>query len=252
MTYTVNQLAKLAHVSVRTLHYYDEVGLLKPARIEKNGYRYYGEEELLRLQQILFFKELEFPLEEIKRLMLNPNFNITSALHEQKGLIELKRKRLTTILKTIDKTIDKIEKEQPMEDQELYNGLSNEELEAYAKEAEKRWGNTEAYKQSKERAAKMSKQDIEDLKKNGDLFNKKLAASVHFGATSPEFQELVQQHYDSLRMFYEPNLEMYKGLANLYVDDPRFTDAYDRYTPGLAKFMREAMLYFIEQKEKQS
>lgn len=250
MTYTVNQLAKISGVSVRTLHYYDEIGLLSPTREEKNGYRHYGEEELLKLQQILFFRELAFPLEEIKGIMSNPHFNMEAALLDQRKMIELKKKRLNQLLRTIDKTLQKFTEETPMEDNELYNGLSTEELEAYAKEAEKRWGNTEAYRVSKERAMKMSKEDIEELKRSGDLFQKKLAATMPKGPTSPEFQELIKEHYNSLRTFYEPNLEMYRGLADLYVDDPRFTDAYDRYAPGLAKCMREAMLYYIAEQKK--
>src|SRR4051812_19728200 len=101
-TYTVKQLSDLASISVRTLHFYDEIGLLKPSRVEGNGYRSYGEKEALKLQQILFFRELEFPLEEIKKILSSPKYDEKAALKEQRGLLELKRKRLNGLLKTID------------------------------------------------------------------------------------------------------------------------------------------------------
>lgn len=252
MSYTVNKLATIAGVSVRTLHYYDEVGLLKPSTIRRNGYRVYEEPELLKLQQILFFRELDFPVEEIRRIMSSPTFDMRRALRDHRAMIELKKKRLSGLMKTIDHTIHKLDNEQPMDDndlKELYDTFGEDTMKKYAEEVKQRWGHTHAYKQSMERYTKTSKADLEKYKKNADVFMKKVAETMEKGATSPEFQELIAAHFKSLSTWYEPNFEMYRGLAKMYVDDPRFTAYYEKYRPGLAKVFSEGMLYFIEQNE---
>jgi DNA-binding transcriptional MerR regulator len=250
MAYTVKQLADLAGVSVRTLHYYDEVGLLKPSAVKGNGYRQYEEPELLRLQQILFFRELDFSVEDIKRTLSSPNFDMRRALQEQRTLIELKKKRLADLIKTIDKTMKKINNEISMDDHELYDAFSDEEQKHYAEEAKQRWGHTEAYKQSMERVGNMTKADMKRLKEDGKRFMETFASHMDEGATGPVIQKMIDQHYNSLRTFYEPNLELYRGLANMYVDDPRFAAYYEKFRPGLAAFMREAMLFYVNAKQK--
>lgn len=248
--YTVNQLSKLASISVRTLHYYDEIGLLKPAQTLENGYRQYGEEELLKLQQILFFRELDFSLEEIQRILASPNFNRLEALRDQRNLIELKKKRLNRLIATIDKTIQKLNNEITMNDQDLYGGLSDEQQKKYAEEAKQRWGHTDAYKESMKRYAKMSKDDLKKIQEEGHKLMLEIVANMDKGATSPEVQKLIARHYDGLRTWYEPNLEMYRGLANMYVDDSRFAAFYEKYAPGLAVFMRDAMLAYADSQTK--
>jgi MerR family transcriptional regulator, thiopeptide resistance regulator len=248
MSYTVQQLAKLSGISVRTLHYYDQMGLLKPLRVKKNGYRHYEENELLKLQQILFFRELEFPLEDIKRIMKSPTFDMKEALRDQKALIELKKKRLDGLMKTIDKTIKKINNNTPMDDKDLYDNLNKKEMQEYAAEAKERWGNTEAYKQSQERVKKMTKEDWARVKKAGDELMREIAASYESGedAKSSAAQALIARHYDGLRTFYEPNLQMYRGLAEMYVADPRFAAFYEKYAKGLAVFMHDAMIHYAD------
>lgn len=251
MPYTVNQLAKLAGVSVRTLHYYDEIGLLKPALVQKNGYRSYNERELLLLQQILFFRELDFPIDEIKHILSSSHFDVRRSLQDHRTMIELKKKRLSALIKTIDTTLRKLERPTPMDDQdmkELYDTFGEETIKKYANEVKERWGHTEAYKQSMERASKMTKEDYEKYKHDSDLFMKKVAATMDKGATSPEFQALIAEHFKSLSTWYEPNFEMYRGLAKMYVDDPRFTAYYENYRKGLAQVFSQGMIYFIEQK----
>lgn len=250
MAYTINHLAALAHVSVRTLHYYDEIGLLKPSRIRPNGYREYQESELFRLQQILFFRELDFPLADIKRIMASPHFDMHRALTDQRTLIELKKKRLNRLIATIDKTLKKLTYATPMNDEEIYDAFNDEDQKRYADEVKERWGNTQAYKQSQERLKKMSKSDIEKIKKDGEEFMKIVVATMHNGATSPEFQALIAQHYNALRTWYEPNFELYRGLANMYVDDPRFKAYYEKYAPGLAQVMHDAMIAYCDNEEK--
>lgn len=245
MTYTIKQLADLAQISVRTLHHYDKIGLLNPSRIKANGYRLYEENELLKLQQIMFFKELDFPLIEIKKILSNPNFDQRKALSEHKKMIELKKERLILLTKTIDKTIKKINKEITMKDEELYKSFVRNGKK-YADEAKSRWGNTEMYEESVKRVAKMSKNEMIKIQKDGDLLMKEIVQNMSKGPASIEIQKLISRHYNGLRAFYEPNLKMYRGLADMYVSDPRFISYYEKYAPGLAVFMQDAMYKYCD------
>jgi DNA-binding transcriptional MerR regulator len=201
MPYNVNQLAKLAGISVRTLHHYDQIGLLTPRRIQSNGYRQYEEDELLKLQQILFFRELDFPLLEIKRILTSPSFDMREALEDQRKLIELKKKRLSGLMATIDKTIKKINNEITMDDKDLYGTFSKEEADQYAAEAKERWGHTEAYKQSQERVKKMTKADWARMSEETDAIMKGLVANMDKGPKSDEILPLIARHHNSLRNF---------------------------------------------------
>lgn len=251
MSYSVQQLATLAGVSVRTLHYYDEINLLKPARIATNGYRHYSETELLRLQQIMFFRELDFSLDNIQKILSSPQFDMRMALQEQKNLIKLKRYRLDRLITTIDKTIKKINKEINMQDQELYGNFSKAEMDKYTEEAKQRWGHTDAFRQSQERVKKMGKAGLNKVLKEAGELTLEIAAAMKEGLDpiSEAVQKLIARHYDGLRAFYEPNLEMYKGLATMYVDDPRFKANYEKVAVGLAEFMRDGMLFFAQMNE---
>lgn len=248
MAYTVQQLAKLASVSVRTLHYYDQIGLLSPSRVKANGYRYYEEPELLRLQQILFFKELDFPLERIKSIIDSPSFDMKDSLLGQRNLIELKKNRLAKLIKTIDKTIKKINKEINMNDEDLYGNFTKEEYEKYTAEAKERWGHTDAWRESQERVRKMGKEGLKKALDEGGQVSIELAEAMKKGLDpkSTEVQEIIQRHYNWLKNFYEPGPEMYIGLANMYVEDERFTKNIDKTAPGLAAYMREGMIHFAK------
>ncbi len=250
MPYSVKQLAQLAGVTVRTLHHYDRIGLLRPVRSAGNNYRRYGETELLTLQQILFFRELDFPLAEIARIVSSPGFDMRAALRDQRRLLALKQKRLTGLMRTIDKTIQKMDRENSMEDKELYGGFSMEEMERYTEEAKRRWGQTEAWKQSQERTAHWTKADYKRVAEEGVKFTKIVASHMGEDPASAPVQTLIAQHYDALRTFYEPNLVMYRGLAEMYVQDPRFRAYYEKIAPGLAQFMRDAMVAYCDAQEK--
>ncbi len=245
-SYTVNQLAKLAGVSVRTLHYYDQIGLLKPSFTKANGYRFYGEKELLRLQQILFFRELEFSLEDVKDIVDAPGFDIVLALKDHKKLLAIKVKRLTGLLTTIDNTIDKIKKNIPMDDKDLYGSFSKEEMEKYQAEAKERWGQTEAWRQSEERTKKMGKEGLKKVLEESGKLTLEIASHMGEDPKSEVVQGLIVKHYDGLRAFYEPNVEIYRGLATMYVDDPRFKANYEKVKVGLAEFMRDAMMHYCD------
>ncbi len=251
MPYSIHQLAELAGVSVRTLHYYDEIGLLRPGRVEKNGYRSYGENDLLRLQQIMFFRELDLPLADVKKMLDSPAFDRLRALRDHRKLIALKIKRLDGLTATIDKTIKKLNNELNMEDKELYDSFDMKEVDQYAEEAKQRWGQTDAYKQSVAKVKKLGKAGLARIAKESDELMKEIAAAAaNEKPDSAAVQKLIARHFDNLRNFYEPTCEMYRGLAEMYVADQRFTAYYEKYRPGLAKFMREAMLAFCDARER--
>ena len=137
--FTVKQLSKLAGVTPRTLHHYDAIGLLKPSRVGDNGYRYYGEESLLRLQQILFYRELDMPLGDIKKIMGRHDFEVLDALISHKDALKKRIDRLNVLLSTVDNTINHLKGKKMMNDKSLFEGFSEEEQEKYAEEAAQRW-----------------------------------------------------------------------------------------------------------------
>lgn len=246
MRYTVHELAILAHVSVRTLHYYDEIGLLTPSSIGKNGYRYYEQPELIRLQQILFFRELEFSLDDIKRILSRPNFSVVESLREQKKLMLLKQERLSRLMRSIDKTIRTMTNEQQLQDDELYDAFEDDDVKEYQGEVKQRWGNTEAYRQSMAKVGKMTKKEMEELKIKGKIHTQKIADAMDKGVDHPDVQSLIAEHYQGIQFFYDCPLEMYRNLGQMYVDDARFTAYYDKFRPGLAVFLRDAIAYFVK------
>jgi DNA-binding transcriptional MerR regulator len=250
MAYTVKQLASLANISVRTLHYYDQIGLLKPSFVAKNGYRAYQEKELLRLQQILFFRELDFSLDDIRKMLNQPNYDMSVALKDQKKLMELKRDRLDGLIKSINKTIKRMDNKQTMKPEEMYSPFKDEDVKQYQDEVKQRWGNTEAYKQSMARAGKMTKKEMDELKANGKKFTQKLADAMDLPVASPEVQKLIAEHYKGIQFFYDCPLSMYRNLGQMYVDDPRFTAYYDKFRPGLAVFVRDAIVHYCKVNEK--
>ncbi len=250
MSYTVQQLATLASISVRTLHYYDEIGLLTPSSIAKNGYRHYENKGLVRLQQILFFRELDFPLEEIKQMLDRPTFQIVEALRDQKKLMQLKRKRMDSLIQSIEKTIANMQTDTPLPHKELYDAFKDDDVKQYQAEVKQRWGNTEAYTQSMVRVSKMTKQEMEKLKADGKAFTKTLADAMDKAPTDPTVQALIGEHYKGIQFFYDCPLTMYRNLGQMYVNDPRFTAYYDTFRPGLAIFVRDAIAHYCNEREK--
>jgi len=249
MSYTVQQLADLAGVSVRTLHHYDEIGLLTPARLQGNEYRIYEEAELMRLQQILFFRELEFSLDDIKKIVSDPAFDMQAALRDHRRMIEAKQKRLSGLIGTIDTTLAKLSGTKEVSDEELFEAFWEKHETEYVAEAEQRWGNTDAYKQSKERTKHFTKEDYKRMAKDGDLFMQKFPPIMSKGPYSKDAQELIAQHFEGLRTFYEPTLELYRGLGTMYVEDDRFRAYYAKYHKDLPEFMRDAMHAYADGQE---
>jgi DNA-binding transcriptional MerR regulator len=247
MKYTIAKLASAAGVSVRTLHYYDEIGLLVPAGHDgDNGYRYYGEAELLRLQQIMFFRELEFPLAKIKEIMGSPSFSNLDALVEHRQVLLSQKNRLNKLIKTIDLTINSLKKGQSMTANDLYEGFDKAQMEEYQQEAQERWGDTDAYKQSVARVAKMGKVGLAKVVAEGKEIEVELAKYISEPVESKNVQEIVARHRKHISNFYDVSDEMYRGLAEMYIADPRFTKHYDDVVPGLTQFLHDAIVFSLE------
>ena len=248
--YTVKQLAKLANISVRTLHYYDEIDLLKPSVVRENGYRYYGNQELVKLQQILFFKELEFPLAEIKKMLTAPNYSSLEALNDQQHLLEMKKVRIDGLINTIKKTINNLKGGEKMNNDDLFDSFDEQEIEKYKKEAQQKWGHTDAYKQSVQRTKGWTKTDYKRVKAEGEALARQIANAMDKGLKDPEVQALVTKHYNAIAQFYDLPYEMYRNLGKMYVQDQRFTAYYERFRPGLAQFLCDAIAYYCDTQKK--
>ena len=254
MEYTVKKLSKLSNVSVRTLHHYDEVGLLKPAFYGGNGYRYYTEKEMLQLQQILFFKELGFPLKMIKKVMGKSNFDQLSALYSHKKQMKDERDRLNQLVKTIDQTIDHLKGKRKMKDQEMYAGFVTKEKQAeYESYLKNKIGEEHpSFKEGKKNVKSWSMEDWELYNGKLDTIMQKLVKLYETGAQvgSDEMQAVVEEHFQWVSQVWTPNRESYSGLGKMYQEFEwkQFFSKYDPNHPKLATYMSEAMDRFAESK----
>jgi len=245
-TYTVQQLARLAGVSVRTLHHYDHIGLLKPSARTAAGYRLYDETDLLRLQQILFFRELDFPLAEIEAILDDPGFDQVQALRDHRELLQQESDRLERLLKTIEKTISKLtEDNMTMTDAELYEGFTPEQIERYTREVNERY-DPKIVAESNRRVRNMTKAQWQAVKAEGGAVAQQLADLMDKKPSDAAVQAAIARHYAWVDNFWHPTAESYRGLGQGYAEDPEFRAFYDKYRSGLADFMCAAMTYYAD------
>ncbi len=253
LEYTVQKLAKLAGVSTRTLRYYDEIGILKPARINSSGYRIYGQEEVNRLQQILFYRELGVNLTEIKQIITNPAFDESKALKEHREQLLDRRKQIDQLIANVEKTIAQKERRITMSDQEKFEGFKRKAIEEnekkYGKEIREKYGE-EAVKKSNEKFMNMSKEDHEAVTRLGEELMETLHEAMKTGDAKGELAQKAAEMHKQWLMFYwqEYSKEAHAGLAHMYVDDERFTAYYDKEQPGTAEFLRDAILEYTGKK----
>lgn len=245
-TYSIGQLAKLAGVTIRTLRYYDKIDLLKPAKRAQSNYRYYGKEELYRLQQILFFKELDFDLNKIKMLLDDADFSLVDALAFHRKEIIKRKERLKQLLETIDKTISQIkEKSTMLTDKELYEGFSKEEISKIKQEVNEKY-DAKIIAESNTSISKMTKTDFDAIKEEQLQQAVELSELIDEPVESNQVQAIIKRHHQTNEKFYKTSAEIYKGLGDMYVSDARFSEFYDQHKPGLAKFLRDAIHYFAD------
>lgn len=246
MEYTVQKLGKLAGISTRTLRYYDEIGMLKPARINSSGYRIYGQEEVDRLQQILFYRELGFGLEQIKQIVTSPNFDGTKALVAHREQLLDRRKQLDQLILNVEKTIAVHEGRTTMSDQEKFEGFKQkliEENEAkYGQEIREKYGEDTVDK-SNAKLKNMTQAEHEELTRLAREVMDTLAEAMAAGdPAGPLAQKAADLHRRWISFYWtEYSKEAHAGVAQMYVDDERFKAYYDAAQPGTAEFLRDAI-----------
>jgi DNA-binding transcriptional MerR regulator len=245
MEYTVKQLAKLAGISVRTLHYYDEIGLLEPSYVKPNGYRCYGKAELMKLQQILFFRELEFSLEQIAEIFEAPDFDAAEALADQRKLLAMKRARLDRLMATIDTTLKAIREETDMAAEEMYGSFSKEQMEEMKQEVQEKWGSKQL-DQSEQRTKNWKSADYKRVEAEGKAIVERIASLMDRGPDDDEVQEQIALYFKHISIFYDCTSEIFRGLGGMYVTDQRFADYFRKYDDGLPEFMRQAMAAYCD------
>jgi len=243
LTYTVRQLAQLAGVSVRTLHYYDQVGLLKPGRRTANGYRVYTEKAVLPLQQIMFYRELGFSLEEIRDIMKGPDYDVPGALRGHRGLMLKKAERIDELLATVDRTTGQLKGEQSMGIEDYYQGLDEKQIEAYRTEVRERWGE-ETLRDSEARVMSMGKEGLATAQAEGATIFQAIADNSAKGHDSPEVQEQIAKWRKWLVHFYSYSDEAVRGLGQMYSQDPRFAESFRKYGDDFPSFLTNAIEHY--------
>ncbi|HLU32215.1 MAG TPA: MerR family transcriptional regulator [Acidimicrobiia bacterium] len=243
MARTVGEVARLTGLTVRTLHHYDEIGLLVPAGRTEAGYRMYGEAELIRLHDILVWREMGIPLEEIARLLDDPGYDMTTSLRRHREQLAARATEIERRIERIDGLIEKADGGMTMDDDFLTELFEGFDPTVHRDEAQRRWGSTEAYEVSRRRAVELDADEWRRIKREGDEITEGFARLLRDGVPvdSEQAARLVKTHRDHLSQFYPVSAEMHRGLGEMYVDDPRFQETYDSVEPGLARYVRDAI-----------
>lgn len=244
--YSVKHLSELANVSIRTLHHYDSIDLLSPSDRSEKGYRFYGRDELFKLQQILFYKALGLSLNEIAKILEKPDFDIIKALESHR--IELKKKcqKFELLLQTIDKTIKELKtKDKMMTDKEIYAGFDPKKIKSIRDEVKQKWGNKEL-ESVESRIKSLGKSGWDDHKKKGEEINQTLAELMVLNPDNELVQQTISLHHKHLNFYYEVTKERYLALGKMYTEDNQFTAFYEKYGHGLATFIYEAIKIYCK------
>ena len=251
--YMINEISKLTGISARMLHHYDKIGILVPSKRTDSNYRMYNDGDIARLYQILIFKELEFPLQKIKQILDDENFNREEALKAQRNLILEKKNRLERIIESIDDNIGNLGGN--IMSKKNFKAFDYEEVkkhqEKYKEETEKRYGQSDAYKESKDKTSKYSKNDWENIMGEVRTIYQELANLMDKDPADKEVQVLIEKWRNHIsKNFYNCTIEIFSGLALMYVADERFTKNIDKYGEGLAQFLSDAMNVYCDNNSK--
>jgi DNA-binding transcriptional MerR regulator len=245
MEYTVQKLAQLAGISTRTLRYYDEIGILKPARINSSGYRIYGKAEVDRLQQILFYKELGVSLDVIKEIVTSPSYDGAKALREHREQLLDKRKRLDVLIANVEKTIASMEGRIIMSDKEKFEGFKQQMIDdneaKYGKEIRAKYGD-DVVNRSYEKLKNMTNEEYEEVTRLANEVLATLAEAFANGDPASDIAQRTAELHKQWLMYYwsEYSKEAHVNLAQMYVDDERFKAYYEKQ-PGMTEFLRDAI-----------
>jgi MerR family transcriptional regulator, thiopeptide resistance regulator len=248
MIYSIKKLADLAGVSVRTLHYYDEQGLLKPQSRNRNGYRYYDDKTVMQLQQIMFFRELGFSLKEVKKIIFRKDFDVLEALQTQRTLLTKQVERNNELITTVDKTIQKLKGEVEMQIKEYYQGFSDEQIEKYRQEVRQRWGET-TLRESEKRIIKMGKERFTALQAEGGKIFQTISDNMSRGYDNKIVQEQVAHWRQWLENFHHYSEDEVRGLGGEYSRNPEFAKFFQKIHPELPDFLTKAIEYYCAHKE---
>jgi MerR family transcriptional regulator, multidrug-efflux activator len=256
MSLQVKEVSDLAGVSVRTLHHYDAIGLLVPSSVTPAGYRLYSDGDLEKLQQILFFKEIGFSLQEVKEILDSPGFDRRRALEAHRELLLEKRERMDRMLETVDRTIESIEGGTNMARKDLFDGFDMEKIKEhqakYSEETRQLYGK-DFVEATERRVNGYSEDKWKEIHMTVSGIYSRLAARMPYGPADPEAQQAVAAWHRCITdNFYDCTLQVFRGLGNLYVDDDRFTANINKHQIGLAQFMKEAMHVYCDRMEAQT
>lgn len=248
--YTVKQLSSLAHVSVRTLHYYDEIGLLRPSEVRSNGYRYYDEAALLRLQQILFYREMGLELLQIKDILDQPDFDLVAALRSHREALRQKIKRLHELMDTVDQTIAHIVRKADMSKKRLFQGFDEATQKQYEREARLEYG-PDIVNESIRRYNSYTAAQKAAIGQEGTQVYVRIVEALEAGKDpdSPEVQEILQGWHQHLRYFYEPTLEILRGLGVMYNTHSGFIATFQELHPDLPAYLEAAITRYVDDLE---
>ena len=244
MSYTVGAVARLSGVTVRTLHHYDEIGLLTPRERSDAGYRRYADADLDRLQRVLFYRELGLGLDQIKQVMADGRGTAVGHLRRQLGLLLERIGRLERMVAAVEKEMEASSMGIPLSPEERFEVFGDFNPDDHAAEVEERWGDTDPYRESARRTASYTKADWQRIKAEGKAAIDQVVAAMVAGkpADSAESMDGAEAHRRQINdAFYDCSYTMHVGLAEMYLADPRFTATYEKIAPGLAQYLHDAI-----------
>ncbi len=244
-TLTVGTVARLAGVTVRTLHHYDQIGLLRPTGRSDAGYRRYSDADIERLQRILFYRELEFGLDQIRDAMADGGVDTLDHLRRQHALLQDRIERLRRLSEAVATAMEAHQMGIDLTPEERLEVFGSFDPDAYTDEVKERWGERDAYRESARRTSRYTKEDWARIKAQGEAVNRRFVAAMSAGlpADGPEAMDAAEAHRQGIDDAYYPcSYEMHQGLAEMYLADPRFTANYETLAPGLAQYVHDAIL----------
>ncbi|WP_328398131.1 MerR family transcriptional regulator [Streptomyces sp. NBC_00390] len=245
MSYAVGQVAAFAGVTVRTLHHYDEIGLLRPGGRSHAGHRRYDDADLDRLQQILFYRELGFPLEEVAALLDDPDTDPQAHLRRQHELLSARITKLQEMAEAVERAMEAKKMGINLTPEEKFEVFGDNDPEQYAQEVEQRWGGTQAYAESQRRVSRYGKDDWKRMQDESADWGTRYDALMEAGEepAGERAMDLAEEHRRHIcTWFYDCTYEIHTCLGEMYVSDERFTAYYDAIRPGMAVHLRDAIL----------